>query len=151
MKYSTFTKLVEGVGLKVSVHDDGLTVYDPETGNTMLSIDKESTFTFSTNYREFEKLSDHDKQIFLDWAIKLASTPIADRENEKRYRLKLNIPFVEQIAIYLNKRTRESGFLLSNKTENSFHQTIFTESEVKELKQKHNLDSFIMEEVNEDE
>ena len=148
MKYSEFRKLINDKGLEIS--DGGsVLVTCPNTDRVYMMIDKDNTHKLTTSFSKFSELSVCDKQILLDWAIKLASTPIEEREDERRYRLA--IPFIDENGGYLNKEKQSGNLAVYTSVETSKYKTIFTESEIEELKREHNLDSFVMEEVLEDE
>ena len=69
-----------------------------------------------------------------DLVAEYASTPIAEREEEKRYRLKLVNKTVDDNASYLNKIESEGKYFVSNKF-SIFEkvESIFTESELKTM------------------
>ena len=63
----------------------------------------------------------------------LAKTPLAEREEEKRYYLVLNLPLVNNVQRYLNKIKDQNEYYLASKMENSGYQTIFTDSEISQM------------------
>ncbi len=148
MRYSEFEELVVSSGYEIDKHLRYLNVRD-ELGNVLLFISLEMEFVIGTNFITFRDLPYHEKDMLFNLAVELASTPLQEREDEKRYRLKL--PFGELDFKYLNLIRGIEKLIVNNRVDSKVHQTIFTESEIAELKAKHNLDSFVLEEVKEDE
>lgn len=70
-----------------------------------------------------------------DLVAEYASTPIAEREEEKRYRLKLINKTVHEGVSYLNEITSDGGkyFLSSNVQFVKNIRNVFTESELKDI------------------
>ena len=153
MKYSEFIREVEKMGLNTTTVNGCVEVLN-KYGEMLLYVDMDYDFSISTEYTSFDELDfdELDKEIkkkLFNLAVELASTPLDEREDEKRYRLRL--PFITDHRAYLNGF--RNGFFVGNKSNVNKHKTkiIFTESEIEELKRKHNLDSFVLEEVKEDE
>ena len=147
MKYSKFTQNIKGLGYRTV--DKGDSLYIATVGDSrLIAIDKTKVCSVDSTYGLFDStLPNGDKEKLLTLAVELAITPLKDREDEKRYRLRL--PFAIESDSYLN--VCDEGFFVSSKDGTFGDKTVFTESEVSELKQNHNLDSFVMEEVKEDE
>lgn len=146
MKYSEFKRDVEAMGFKIGICGGYIDVLD-EYDEPLLSVGTEYDFSICTDYSKFDELDKDNKKELFYLAVELASTPLEEREDEKRYRLRL--PFAIESGGYLNNCYDK--FLISSKTSTSDCKTVFTESEITELKQKYNLDSFVLEEVKEDE
>lgn len=149
MKYSEFKRDVEAMGFKIGICGGYIDVLD-EYDEPLLSVGTEYDFSICTDYSKFDELDKDNKKELFYLAVELASTPLEDREDEKRYRLKL--PFVKDSPEYL-MRLKKTGALIVYYPVPYYEdcQDEFTESEVAELKAKHNLDSFVLEEVKEDE
>lgn len=147
MKYSEFTKEVEKLGYGTMNNGTHLYIINAR-GSRLIHIDKTETCSIETTYALFNTIPDGDKHKLFLLTFRLASTPPEEREDEKRYRLKL--PFIKSYG-YLNLDKINGVYELSGEKQVNNYQTIFAESEVEELKQNYNLDSFVMEEVKEDE
>jgi len=147
MRYSEFEQLVKDEGFDTNETGESLFVLSNQK-NIVTSVGKTKMFMLDTNWYYFQYLSDYDKERLLKLAIELARTPLDEREDEKRYRLRL--PFIKSYG-YLNLDEINGVYELSGEKQVNNYQTIFAESEVEELKQNYNLDSFVMEEVKEDE
>ena len=147
MKYSEFKRDVEAMGLKIGIYGGYIDVLD-EHDEPLLNVNTEYNFSICTDYSKFDELDKEIKKKLFNLAVELASTPLQEREDEKRYRLR--IPFMNDMG-YLNIEEAEGIYYLSTKEDSDLFRTNFTESEIAELKAKHNLDSFVIEEVKEDE
>jgi len=93
-------------------------------------------------------LPDDDKKKLLALACELAITPLDEREDEEKYRLK--IPLMGDSG-YLNIENTTGRYYITNRSETARFRTVFTRSELNELKTEHDLGSFVMEEVKDDE
>lgn len=150
MKYSEFKRDIEAMGYSI-FNGSGTGDLYVRKGKYryLISVGIRSTYVIDSKFESFRDLEYLEKERLLALAWRLASTPLDEREDEKRYRLKL--PFVRSDYGYLNQVRYEKQLTINNKFESNAYKAIFTESEIKELKQKNNLDSFVMEEVLEDE
>lgn len=146
MKYSEFEKDIEAMGYSI-VNGKG-DIYVEKRGHSyLISVGLRSTYTINSDYKLFRNLEDLEKERLFNLAWQLASTPLKDREDEKKYRLR--IPFMNDVG-YLNIGEENGNYYLTTKLESDYFRTTFTESEIEELKAEHNLDSFVVEEVKED-
>ena len=138
MKYSEFKREVEKLGFthskrceQVVVKVDGQTVMDISTGRKYI-VDNE--------WNKYQQLNETTQGKLFDLAYQLAKTPLAEREEEKRYWLqKIPVPLLDKEGEkkWLWKYT---GTALSNvfgadtiKVDSKLYKTIFTESEVAEM------------------
>ena len=88
MKYSEFKAEVEKMGFVVE--DDGTPIYVDKSkdGETLVSIGKHKQFWLDPGWSGFKNLTDDQKLKLYDLAYQLAKTPPAEREEEKKYRVK---------------------------------------------------------------
>ena len=147
MKYSKFIEILENKGYKVDNFKDVIGIKD-EDGYPLCTIEKAMEGRIDVGYSKFHRLYPKEKFELFILIGKLLDTPLDEREDEKRYRLRL--PFIESYG-YLNLDKIDGIYELSDEEQVNDYQTIFTESEIAELKEKYNLDSFVLEEVKEDE
>ena len=98
-------------------------------------VSKEYRYMMSTHYAGFEELPlPVAVKLFADMAM-LAQTPLAEREEEKRYYLRNVSPLLRGSGrgyLAKNKDTLEY-YVLSLKCSEEFYQTIFTESEISQM------------------
>ena len=134
MKYSEFKTEVEKLGF---VMEDGTPIYVDKSKNeeTLMSIGKHKQFWLDAGWCGFNKLTEDQKLKLYELAYQLAKTPLAEREEEKRYYLQSMSPLLQKYERGYLARNRETleyyGLNLRCSTE--FFQTIFTESEIAEM------------------
>ena len=136
MKYSEFRVEVEGIGLHIGVYELNIDVVDKH-GDTVGCIAKDFEMSMDTDFEDFRKLPQEKKIFVFESLYKLAKTPLAEREEEKRYWLRFTTPTLLKDLIpngYLNIH-RESNelSLSSDKKDTEYFKTIFTESEIAEM------------------
>ena len=136
MKYSEFRVEVEGIGLHIGVYELNIDVVDKH-GDTVGCIAKDFEMSMDTDFEDFGKLPQEKKIFVFESLYKLAKTPLAEREEEKRYWLRFTTPTLLKDLIpngYLNIH-RESNelSLSSDKKDTEYFKTIFTESEIAKM------------------
>ena len=136
MKYSEFKAEVEKMGF--SVVDSGVPIYvEKEGGETLLSVGKERRFLLDSGWGGFEALDEGQKLGLYALGYELAKTPPAEREEEKRYWLRLVTPPIlkKQVTEYLRKSEYLEYYTtgLSKNTGDEKIKTIFTESEIAQM------------------
>ena len=146
MKYSEFKAEVEKMGF--SVVDSGVPIYvEKEGGETLLSVGKERRFWLDPGWGGFEALDEGQKLGLYALGYELAKTTPAEREEEKRYWLRLVTPPIlkKQVTEYLRKSEYLEYYTtgLSKNTGDEKIKTIFTESEIAEM----DITGFCKEEV----
>ena len=101
MKYSEFEREVEREGFNVDRKSG--TVYVDSTTGTVMSISTDDLFMFDCDWFAFVHLNRDVQEPLFDLAYKLAKTPLAEREEEKLYRVKF--PAITRLGrnIYLSK------------------------------------------------
>ena len=139
MKYSEFEDIMDHYGYIVENKTYGLYVRKIQ-GNILVCIDKEGNHAICTDYVDFLELPNNEKDFLLDIFVELAKTPLAEREEEKRYWLrKIPVPLLDKNGEkkWLWKYT---GTALSKvfgadtiKVDSKLYQTIFTESEISQM------------------
>ena len=136
MKYSEFRVEVEGIGLHIRVYELNINVVDKH-GDTVGCIAKDVEMSMDTDFEDFRKLPQEKKIFVFESLYKLAKTPLAEREEEKRYWLRFTTPTLLKDLIpngYLNIH-RESNelSLSSDKKDTEYFKTTFTESEIAKM------------------
>ena len=133
MKYSEFNNDWSDMELQylegeIFVYCDGVMIG---------KVSKEYRYMMSTHYAGFEELPlPVAVKLFADMAM-LAQTPLAEREEEKRYWLqKIPVPLLDKEGEkkWLWKYTGSAAFGTDTiKVDSKTYQTIFTESEIAEM------------------
>ena len=140
MKYSEFKAEVEKLGFVVE--DDGTPIYVDKSkdGETLVTIRKHKRFCLDPGWSGFNNLTEDQKLKLYDLAYQLAKTPLAEREEEKRYWLqKIPVPLLDKKGEkkWLWKYTGTAPFntfgVDSIKIDSELYKTIFTESEIAEM------------------
>lgn len=135
MKYSEFEREVEREGFNVDRKSG--TVYVDSTTGTVMSISTDDLFMFDCDWSAFVHLNRDVQEPLFDLAYQLAKTPPAEREEEKRYRLRLDVPAMSSkqawSVYYLNKHKEAKMYRLGSDTASISWQAIFTESEITEM------------------
>ena len=134
MRYSEFKREVEKLGYTFFENKYEVRILD-NGACKLIIIDKTDTHVIDPNNVSYITLSHKDKTELLDLSVKLAKTPLAEREEEKRYYLRNASPLLRGSGrgyLAKNKDTLEY-YALSLKCSEEFYQTIFTESEIAQM------------------
>ena len=132
MKYSEFEREVEREGFNVDRKSG--TVYVDSTTDTVMSISTDDLFMFDCDWSAFVHLNRDVQEPLFDLAYQLAKTPLAEREEERRYYLRLtaNLSFYMD-ETYLNYNPIKAKYFVSNKFQKDSSTAIFTESEISQM------------------
>ena len=100
MKYSEFEREVEKLGCEV--YDMSGDVVVKRNTHTILTVNKNKGFEFDNVWNNWSRIGEIKSPLF-DLAYQLAKTPLAEREEEKKYRVKF--PAITRLGrnIYLSK------------------------------------------------
>ena len=137
MRYSEFKREVEKMGFVVE--DDGTPIYVDKSkdGETLVSIGKHKRFLLDPGWSGFNNLTEDQKLKLYDLAYQLAKTPLAEREEEKRYWLrKLPVPLLdrsEEKKWLWRQRGTDIVGVDTLRVDHEKYQTIFAESEIAEM------------------
>ena len=136
MKYSEFETEVIKMGFYIGYSPLYLFVVDRYT-ERLASISKEFDMWLDTEYQEFPKLPQEQRAALFDLLYVISKTPLAEREEEKKYYLRLVTPPIlkKQVTEYLRKSEYLEYYTtgLSKDTGDEKIKTIFTESEIAEM------------------
>ena len=102
MKYSEFERTVKSMGLFINDREDEIYVED-DSQFPVLTVSKLDEMVIDTEYPSFTELPYGKKDTLLILVVTLARTPLAEREEEKLYRVKF--PAITRLGrnIYLSK------------------------------------------------
>ena len=140
MKYSEFKREVEKLGFtyskrceQVAVKVDGQTVMDISTGRKYI-VDNE--------WNKYQQLNETTQEQLFDLAYQLAKTPLAEREEEKKYYVKLPSVTKSMRVVYLVKDTSNGDKVSVDWSNEDFvtcGPTIyrFTEQEIKDIDERY--------------
>ena len=137
MKYSEFKAEVEKMGYWVDIDHAPIYVDKSERGETIIAIGKHKRFSVDPSWSGFHAIPEENQIAIYNLAHALTVTPLAEREEEKRYWLQRIEPPIlgEQDPRYLFY-TRVGGYYDTGTTKSEWRnviKTIFTESEIAEM------------------
>ena len=139
MKYSEFKQVVEELGYTFFENKYEVRILD-KGACKLIIIDKTDTHVIDPNNVSYITLSHKDKTELLDLACELAKTPLAEREEEKRYWLqKIPVPLLDKgtekkwLWKYTGTKNFNSFGADITRRNSGIYKTIFTESEIAEM------------------
>ena len=138
MKYSEFKAEVEKMGYTYNEASDG--IYVQNSVGTIVVVGRYNTHAISTTWGAFGLLTEFEKGQFFNLCHKLAKTPLAEREEEKRYWLrKIPVPLLDKegekkwLWKYTGTAPSNMFGVDTTKIDSELYKTIFTESEIAEM------------------
>ncbi len=141
MKYSEFEREVEKLGLTHSTRCVEIVV--KVHGRTVMGVSTNLEYIVDSEWDEFQSLHKKTQGELFDLAYQLAKTPLTDREEEKRYRVKFPSVTRRGDAVYLQKDTSDKDPIGVDWSPEDFifyeKQTdyIFTEQEIKDIDERY--------------
>ena len=130
MRTKEFISKVEALGYRVDCSWG--TIYIKERSRTVISLEYVEEWDIDTDYLGFDEMRWADKKSLMRIVLEFLLTDPADREEEKRYRLRLNAPIVEN-PLYLHYGGYSKNFSIACLGNGDTFKTIFTESEIAEM------------------
>ena len=140
MKYSEFEREVEKLGCEV--YDRGCNLYIKRNTHTILTVNKNKEFEFDNEWNKWSGIGEIKSPLF-DLAYQLAKTPLAEREEEKKYRVKFPSITRWGNAVYLQKDTSDKDPIGVDWSPEDFifyeepTDYIFTEQEIKAIDERY--------------
>ena len=127
MKTKEFADRLRAMGYIVVLDDGIFDIYD--NGNAVALVYEKELFRLS-----LVRGKAVNKSLF-DSCVEYAQTPLAEREEEKKYQFKLSLPIGIESGIYgwLNQNTDTGEFKLSSRENTAEMKTIFTELEASQM------------------
>ena len=157
MKTKEFIEKVKELGFDVEVKsiDDfikiehKIVIRNKENKCVVSALWAERVYEFDNRWESFTKLTEETKKQLFDLLVKYSSTPIKEREEEKKYYLKHKFLTNSFRDYYLNYKTKYDDYILSDDKKQENYKTQFTKQEIEEIKEKFNtsLDDFEIIEV----
>ena len=138
MKYSEFKLEVEKLGYIVKNKNEAHIYVSDADGLTIARVGKLHAVEMATYFMKFTTITRLEHKLLIYTHCKnLAETPLAEREEEKKYYLRLVIPPIlkRQVPEYLRESEHSECYTtgLSKNTVNEKIKTIFTESEIAKM------------------
>lgn len=136
MKTNEFVKEVEALGFNGKIFSETMVVINVKNGNYLLTIGGKEVYKIDCFYNAYDNLAPYTREKLFKLAVEYASTPLEEREEEKKYYIVMrNISGENK---YLNIIKHNEKCILNNNRDNSDYKTQFTKSEIKE----YGLDKF---------
>lgn len=141
MRTKEFIKRVEELGFEVV---DGFFAIHVSTNgiNSVANVNKEKEFSLQTCTGVFKELKKEKRKQLLELCVEYASTPIEDREEEKRFLVQHKfLVSVGSNPVNLVKYKNKNNYrVIRCLLDNQFYQARFTLKEVEEIKKKFDTD-----------
>ena len=133
MKYSEFKAEVEKLGLGLVFYTREVGVVN-QFGDVVACISKSNDLRMDMDYTDFQTLSPEKQIAVFDLSYQIAKTPLAEREEEKRYRLLIvaNLGFMDDHR-FLNLNIEREEYFICSARQSDWVKTIFTESEIAKM------------------
>ena len=134
MKYSEFKREVEKMGYWVDIDHAPIYVDKSERGETIIAIGKHKRFSVDPSWSGFHTIPEENQIAIYNLAHALTVTPLSEREEEKRYRLRIvaNLGFMDDQR-FLNLNIEREEYFICSARQSEWVKTIFTESEIAEM------------------
>lgn len=135
MKYSEFKKELLLLGFEY-VHDKR---YDEihaknKSGRTVVSAPDDGFVYIDCEYDAFHALERYKKEQLLTLFARLVATPPEEREDEKRYRLRVHLPGIDRLGkLYMVEDKQTKKRILDGFFDSDGFKGIFTETELKDI------------------
>ena len=138
MKYSEFKAEVEKLGYIVKNKNEAHIYVSDADGLTIARVGKLHAVEMATDFMSFTTITRLEHKLLIYTHCKnLAETPLAEREEEKKYYLRLVTPPIlkKQVPEYLRESEHSERYTtgLSKNTVNEETRTIFTESVIEDM------------------
>ena len=137
MKYSEFKTEVEKMGFTNNSQRPYGNVFILYKGNSVGSVSTKYEHVCNIEFESYYSLPVEKRKIVLELVSKLAITPLAEREEEKRYWLRnIPVPLLKEsddLWYYepINKLFKPG--VDRDRTDNEKYKSIFTESEISQM------------------
>ena len=135
MKYSEFKEVVETLGYCSGDESEAHVYVKDCDGLTIARVGKLHEFEMATDFVRFTTITDFSHKLSLyTFCRNLAETPLAEREEEKRYRLRIvaNLGFMDDQR-FLNLNIEKEEYFICSARQSEWVKTIFTESEIAQM------------------
>ena len=138
MKYSEFEREVEKLGFTHSKRCEQVAV--KVDGQTVMGISTGRKYIVDNEWNKYQHLNETTQGKLFDLAYQLAKTPLAEREEEKRYWLqKIPVPLLDKegekkwLWEYTGMVPPYIFGVDTTKIDRELYKTIFTESEIAQM------------------
>ena len=133
MKYSEFKREVEKLGFTHNRQYEEIVV--KVDGKTVMGVSTSRKYIADNEWEKYQELNETTQEQLFDLSYQLAKTPLSEREEEKKYYLKLElpIPLEDSSMQWLNQKVGASKYHFGSQENIREYKTIFTESEIAQM------------------
>lgn len=130
-----FLREVEKLGFIVDKSDEGYALIENSKNVTVAYVVIDRLYEFDTAYYVFEEIPEPTKKKLFNLLVEYTSTPIDEREKPQKFYLEFYL--IENGGHnFLNYDKTKDVFTLDTYIETSDVQTLFTQKEIDEIKEK---------------
>lgn len=141
MRTKEFIKRVEELGFWVEELNNIINVCEDKAGFYLVTIDKNYQYILNNMGNRYKNLDDYKKRDLLKVCYEYATTPVEEREQEKKFYLRHRwMKGSSKITNYLNLIISTDDMLLSSEQQDESVKTQFTMEEIEEIKEKYKTD-----------
>lgn len=139
MKTKEFIEEIKQMGFKTLEDEQYIEVMLQGSSMRLAIVSKDEIYSVRTTYTSFENLDDRVQSKLFELISKYSSTPIQDREDQKKYYLKVygSKYHYDQSDCYLNKHNSfdPPKYSYQNNDESKIQQiqTMFTDDEIEDI------------------
>ena len=135
MKTAEYIKAVKGLGLSVYEECTNTVMVENDAADTaVVHVDTKRMYGLDTNFTGFIELDEAARGKVFALAVEYSTTPLKERKEEKRYRLRLNAPILKRPGMECLNLNKDTGScVLDDKDEDELYQTAFTLSELSQM------------------
>ena len=144
MKTSEFVKVMESYGYTATRIFES--IFIKKNYSTILEISEYKFGHLDTRWGGFDELTQSEQELVLETAFKYIMTPIEEREEPKKYYLRLPKGY-NIVNTYLNYDTECDEYMFSDNVETDEYQTKFTQEEIDNLPNQNFVKTLTKEEV----
>ena len=144
MKTKEFFRKIEALGFKVDDCNGDLLIGD--TNRNYCHSSSGERYKREIYHDHLEKLEEETRHKLLDLVVEYAKTPVEEREESKKYYLKLPEMFDSDLG-YVNYEKDDNCYFFSDMFTTDLFQTQFTQEEIDNMPDQEFIQSLIKEEV----
>ena len=132
MKYSEFNKKIAELGFALEYQQNN--VYVVNNHDIVAKVELHNRYMMSTHFITLTRITETIASELLLCCCMLSETPIFEREEEKRYRLRIvaNLGFMNDQR-FLNLNIEREDYFICSARQSEWVKTIFTESEISQM------------------
>lgn len=129
MKTKEFVERIKELGFLIEKRGKQITITDKDD-TPLLTIYNDYIYSMDTVFSAFDELDESDKNKLFKLGYEYASTPLSEREQEKKYYIRLKGAVGEYH--YLNYDIEDNGYFLDDNDNSDIEITQFTKQDIEQ-------------------